>query len=166
MGSNCFPAYGKTEHSDIGAGLFQFKDGEYQLISQTIHKGQALEQDRIVQGMLIAPSNKYYDVILSNNENLAEIRRTSGGKVVSEKVDRVNPSMTVIKLSETLSNTMYTFYDANRQQVDGYIPAETTKKAEFFEGYPEDYSPEQGEKDGMFVVIHGKVFGNSLGVME
>ena len=44
-----FLADGKIEHSDIGAGLFQFKDGKYQLISQTIHKGQALEQDRIVQ---------------------------------------------------------------------------------------------------------------------
>jgi beta-lactamase regulating signal transducer with metallopeptidase domain len=156
---------GKTEHSDIGAGLFQFKDGEYKLISQTIHKGQALEQDRIVQGILIAPSNKYYDVILSNNENLAEIRRTSGGKVASEKVDRVNPSMTVIKLPETLSDATYTFYDANGQQIDGYIPAETTK-VEPFAGYPENYSPEQGERDGMFVVVHGKVFGNSLSVME
>lgn len=124
-----FLADGETKHSDIGAGLFQFKDGEYQLISQTIHKGQALEQDRIVQGMLIAPSNTYYDVILSNNENLAEIRRTSGGKVISEKVDRINPSMTVIKLPETLSDTTYTLYDANGQQIDGYIPAETTKAA-------------------------------------
>ena len=85
---------------------------------QTFHKGQALEQDRIVQGMLIAPSNKYYDVILSNNENLAEIRRTNGDKVVSEKVDSVNPSMTVIKLPEKLSDTTYTFYDANGQQID------------------------------------------------
>ena len=113
-----FLADGETKHSDIGAGLFQFKDGEYQLISQTFHKGQALEQDRIVQGMLIAPSNKYYDVILSNNENLAEIRRTNGDKVVSEKVDSVNPSMTVIKLPEKLSDTTYTFYDANGQQID------------------------------------------------
>lgn len=160
-----FLADGETKHSDIGAGLFQYKDGEYQLISQTIHKGQALEQDRIVQGMLIAPSNKYYDVILSNNENLAEIRYISGDKVVSEKVDRVNPSMTVIKLPETLNDTTYTFYDANGKQIDGYIPAETTK-AEPFAGYPENYSPEQGDKDGMFVVVHGKVFGNSLSVME
>ncbi|MGI6677835.1 MAG: M56 family metallopeptidase [Dehalobacterium sp.] len=112
-----FLADGKMENSDIGAGLFQLKDGEYQLISQTIHKGQAMEQDRIVVGMLIAPSNKYYDVILSNNENLAEIRRTIGDKVVSEKVDRVNPSMTVIKLPETLNDTTYTFYDAIGQQI-------------------------------------------------
>lgn len=124
-----FLADGETKHSDMGAGLFQYKDGQYQLISQTIHKGQALEQDRIVVGMLIVPSNTYYDVILSNNENLAEIRRTSGGKVISEKVDRINPSMTVIKLPETLSNTTYTFYDANGQQIDEYIPAETTKAA-------------------------------------
>ncbi|HOJ09358.1 MAG TPA: M56 family metallopeptidase [Clostridiales bacterium] len=158
-------ADGKTKHSDIGAGLFQFKDGEYKLIGQTIHKGQALEQDRIVQGMLIAPSNKYYDVVLSNNENLAEIRRTSGGKVISEKVDGVNPSMTVIKLPETLSDATYTFYDANGQQIDRYIPA-TTIKAEPFAEYPENYSPEQGEKSGMFVVVHGKVFGNSLSIME
>ena len=113
-----FLADGKMENLDMGAGLFQLKDGEYQLISQTIHKEQALEQDRIVVGMLIAPSNKYYDVILSNNENLAEIRRTTGDKVVSEKINRVNPSMTVIKLPETLSDTTYTFYDANGQQID------------------------------------------------
>lgn len=128
-----FLADGEAKHSDIGAGLFKFKDGEYQLISQTIHKGQALEQDRIVVGMLIAHSNTYYDVILSNNENLAEIRRTSGGKVVSEKVDHINPSMTVIKLPEILSEATYTFYDASGQRIDGYIPAETTKRAESFE---------------------------------
>lgn len=40
------------------------------------------------------------------------------------------------------------------------------KKTEPFANYPGDYSPEQGEKDGMFVVIHGKVFGSSLSVME
>lgn len=159
-----FLADGKIELSDIGAGLFQFKDGRYQLISQTIHKGQALEQDRIVQGMLNAPSNKYYDIVLSNNENLAEIRRTSGDKVTSEKVDRVNPSMTVIKLPEALSDTTYTFYDAAGQQIDEYIPK--TTNVEPFADYPEDYSPEQGEKDGMFVVIHGKVFGSSMSVME
>lgn len=117
-----FLADGKAKHSDIGAGLFQYEDGKYQLISQTMHKGQALEQDRIVQGMLNDPSNKYYDIVLSNNENLAEIRRTWGGKVTTEKVDRVNPSMTVIKLPEALSDTTYTFYDAAGQQIDGYIP--------------------------------------------
>ncbi|NMA69799.1 MAG: hypothetical protein GX958_10320, partial [Desulfitobacterium sp.] len=120
-----FLADGKMENSDIGAVLFQFKDGEYHLISQTIHKGRALEQDRIVQGMLIAPSNKYYDVILSNNENLAEIKYTTGDKVVSEKVDGINPSMTVIKLPEILRDRTYTFYDAKGQQIDGYIPTET-----------------------------------------
>ena len=119
-----FLADGETKHSDIGAGLFQYEDGKYQLISQTIHKGQALEQDRIVQGMLNDPSNKYYDIVLSNNENLAEIRRTLGGKVTTEKVDRVNPSMTVIKLPEVLSDTTYTFYDAAGQQIDGYIPTQ------------------------------------------
>ena len=119
-----FLADGKAEHSDIGASLFQYEDGKYQLISQTIHKGQALEQDRIVQGMLNDPSNKYYDIVLSNNENLAEIRRTLGGKVTSEKVDRVNPSMTVIKLPEALSDTTYTFYDAAGKQIDGYIPTQ------------------------------------------
>lgn len=159
-----FLADGKTEHSDIGAGLFQYEDGKYQLISQTIHQGQALEQDRIVQGMLNAPSDEYYDIVLSNNENLAEIRRTSGGKVTSEKVDRVNPSMTVIKLTEAFSDTTYTFYDAAGQQIDGYIPK--TTNAEPFANYPDDYSPEQGEKDGMFVVIHGKVFGSSMSAME
>lgn len=123
-----FLADGKTKHSDIGAGLFQFKDGEYQLISQTIHKGQALEQDRIAVGMLLTPSNTYYDVVLSNNENLAEIRRTSDGKIVSEKVDPVNPSMTVIKLPETLNDTTYTFYDSKGQQIDGYLPIVTTSK--------------------------------------
>ncbi|AGA68952.1 antirepressor regulating drug resistance protein [Desulfitobacterium dichloroeliminans LMG P-21439] len=123
-----FLADGKTEQSDIGAGLFQFKAGEYQLLSRTIHKGQALVQDRIVLGLLIAPSNKYYDVVLSNNENLAEIRHASGGEAISEKVDRVNPSMTVIKLPETLRDTRYTFYDVTGQQIEGYIPAESTKK--------------------------------------
>src|SRR5699024_8093143 len=113
-----FLADGEIEHSDIGAGLFQFIDGKYQLISQTIHKGQALEQDRIVQGMLTAPSNIYYDVILSNNENLAEIRYTSDGKVTSEKVHGVNPSMTVINLPEALRDTRYTLYDPNGQQID------------------------------------------------
>ena len=138
-----FLADGKTEHSDIGAGLFQFRDGKYQLISQTIHKGQALEQDRIAQGMLNAPSNKYYDIILSNNENLAEIRHTLNGKATSEKVDRVNPNMTVIELPEALSDTTYTFYDAAGQQIHGYIPK--TTNVEPFADYPEDYSPEQGE---------------------
>ena len=138
-----FLADGKTEHSDIGTGLFQFRDGTYQLISQTIHKGQALEQDRIAQGMLNAPSNKYYDIILSNNENLAEIRHTLNGKATSEKVDRVNPNMTVIELPEALSDTTYTFYDAAGQQIHGYIPK--TTNVEPFADYPEDYSPEQGE---------------------
>ena len=73
--------------------------------------------------------------------------------------------MTVMKLPETLSDTTYTFYDAKGQRIDRYIPA-TTIKAEPFAEYPENYSPEQGEKAGMFVVVHGKVFGNSLSVME
>lgn len=39
-------------------------------------------------------------------------------------------------------------------------------EAEFFNDYPDDYSPEQGEQDGMFVVVHSKTYGDSLNVLE
>ncbi|MFV0343806.1 MAG: hypothetical protein ACK5JH_13110 [Anaerocolumna sp.] len=113
-----FLAGGNEGNSDIGAGLFQYKNGQYELLSQTIHKGQALEQNRIALGTLTAPDDQYIDVILSNNENLAEIRRVAGADAISEKVDGVNPSMTVMKFSKTLTDVTYTFYDAAGQEID------------------------------------------------
>ncbi|KPU43555.1 regulatory protein BlaR1 [Oxobacter pfennigii] len=39
-------------------------------------------------------------------------------------------------------------------------------EAKSFNDYPDYYPPEQGEEDGMFVVVHGKVHGSTLNVWE
>jgi len=109
---------GNEGNSDIGAGLFQYKNGQYELLNKSIHQGLALEQNRIALGMLTTPDDQYFDVILSNNENLAKIRRVAGADVISEKVDDVNPSMTVMKFSETLTDVTYTFYDNAGLEID------------------------------------------------
>lgn len=40
--------------------------------------------------------------------------------MISEKVDDVNPSMTVVRFSEALSDVTYTFYDTAGQEIDTF----------------------------------------------
>lgn len=113
-----FLAGDEEAHSDLGAVLFQFKNGQYELLSKVIHPGKALDPNAIALGVLSAPGGESYDVIQSNHSNLAKIRRLSGTEVLEEKVDDDQPSMTVLKASLASPEVIYTFHDPEGQEIE------------------------------------------------
>ncbi|MDF2685851.1 MAG: antirepressor regulating drug resistance protein, partial [Clostridia bacterium] len=128
--------------SDIGCDLFRYEKGKYINEYSTRFKGRAIEQDRISVTSITMQNNKEtaaYDVILSNNENLAEIRRSIGNTTNIKSEDNLSmdiisvdivpvtenipgmPTMTLIKCPDTEYNAAnFSFYDKDGKQIDRY----------------------------------------------
>ncbi|SHN88205.1 hypothetical protein [Desulfitobacterium chlororespirans] len=111
--------------SDLGAALFRREGDQYSLESYYRCKDGAISQDRIVVCSFSKTPSKY-DVILSNNENLARIQRTVNGVADSSYVGGTIPGMTVLRCpDDQYSSAEFQFYDQSGRQIDDYVASNT-----------------------------------------